>query len=60
MLTCVVTYAYHYTGSSPDWTINTTWLQRVSTVVDMALASGLYVITNMHHGKYSPGYAIHQ
>ncbi|KAM0819957.1 putative Endoglucanase B [Seiridium cardinale] len=47
-----VTYADHFTGSSPDWTINSTWLQRVSDVVDMALDSGLYVITNMHHDSW--------
>ncbi|KAH8203160.1 hypothetical protein TruAng_002681 [Truncatella angustata] len=47
-----VTYAYHFTGSSPDWTIDSTWLQRVSDVVDMALASGLYVVTNVHHDSW--------
>lgn len=46
-----VTYGYHYVGSSPDWTINSTWLQRVSDVIDMATSRGLYVLTNMHHGK---------
>ena len=45
-----MTYTYHFTSGSPDWTINATWLQRVSDVVDMATARGLYVITNMHHG----------
>ncbi|KAK6212431.1 hypothetical protein LQW54_005205 [Pestalotiopsis sp. IQ-011] len=47
-----VTYADHFTGTSPDWTINSTWLQRVSDVVDMALNSGLYVITNVHHDSW--------
>ncbi|KAI1842406.1 hypothetical protein JX266_011447 [Neoarthrinium moseri] len=47
-----VTYTHHFTGSSPDWTINSTWLQRVSKVVDMALSSGLYVITNVHHDSW--------
>jgi hypothetical protein len=46
-----VTYTDHYVSSSPDWTINATWLQRVSDVVDMATSRGLYVITNMHHGR---------
>ncbi|KAK3942468.1 glycoside hydrolase [Diplogelasinospora grovesii] len=44
-----VTYADHFVSGSPDWTINSTWLQRVSDVVDMATSKGLYVITNMHH-----------
>ncbi|KAH8651271.1 glycoside hydrolase superfamily [Xylariales sp. PMI_506] len=47
-----VTYAYHYTGSSPSWTIDPTWLQRVSDVVDMAVEAGLYVVTNMHHDSW--------
>lgn len=46
----VVTYADHFIGSSPDWTIDPVWLQRVSDVVDLALARDLYVVTNMHHG----------
>ncbi|KAI5920160.1 putative cellulase [Camillea tinctor] len=47
-----VTYADHYVGSSPDWTIDPDWLQRVSDVVDMALDAGLYVLTNMHHDSW--------
>ncbi|KAI0475707.1 glycoside hydrolase family 5 protein [Xylariaceae sp. FL0804] len=47
-----VTYADHFTGSSPDWTIDPAWLQRVSAVVDMALDAGLYVVTNMHGDSY--------
>ncbi|KAI0127325.1 putative cellulase [Xylariales sp. AK1849] len=47
-----VTYADHFNGSSPTWTIDPVWLQRVSDVVDMALASGLYVITNAHHDSW--------
>ncbi|KAK3326006.1 glycoside hydrolase superfamily [Apodospora peruviana] len=46
-----VTYAEHFVRGSPNWTINATWLQRVSDVIDMATARGLYVITNMHHGE---------
>jgi endoglucanase len=46
-----VTYADHFTTASPDWTINPDWLQRVSDVVDMALDAGLYVLTNVHHGR---------
>lgn len=45
-----VTWAYHFTGSSPDWTVDPTWLQRVSDVVDMIVARGLYAIVDVHHG----------
>lgn len=48
-----MTYADHFTGKSPDWTIDPAWLKRVSEVVDMALDRDLYVITNIHHGMYS-------
>lgn len=51
-----VTYAEHYVTGSPSWTINATWLQRVSDVVDMATSKGLYVITNMHHGMSTPAF----
>ncbi|KAJ5803725.1 uncharacterized protein N7518_000028 [Penicillium psychrosexuale] len=37
-----VTWAYHFTGGSPDWTVDPAWLQRVSDVVDMIVARGLY------------------
>ncbi|KAI1073575.1 glycoside hydrolase family 5 protein [Whalleya microplaca] len=47
-----VTYADHFTGSSPDWTVDPEWLQRVSDVVDMAVDAGLYVLTNMHHDSW--------
>lgn len=47
-----VTYADHYTGGSPDWTIDPAWLQRVSDVVDMALDRDLYVVTNVHHDSW--------
>ncbi|KAK0652386.1 glycoside hydrolase superfamily [Cercophora newfieldiana] len=48
-----VTYADHFVSGSPEWKINSTWLQRVSDVVDMATSQGLYVITNMHHDSWS-------
>jgi endoglucanase len=44
-----VTWANHFTGSSPDWTVNATWLQRVADVVDMVTTRGLYTIVNVHH-----------
>ncbi|KAK5656751.1 hypothetical protein OQA88_4299 [Cercophora sp. LCS_1] len=48
-----VTYHEHYVAGSPDWRINSTWLQRVSDVVDMATKRDLYVITNMHHDSWN-------
>ncbi|KAI1436634.1 putative cellulase [Xylaria sp. CBS 124048] len=47
-----VTYADHFTDTSPDWTIDPAWLQRVSDVVDEALDAGLYVLTNIHHDSW--------
>ncbi|KAI0453620.1 putative cellulase [Xylaria acuta] len=47
-----VTYADHFTGTSPEWAIDAEWLQRVSDVVDMALDAGLYVLTNVHHDSW--------
>jgi endoglucanase len=47
-----VTWAYHFTSSSPDWTVNATWLQRVSDVVDMSTARGFYTIVNVHHDSW--------
>ncbi|KAJ6107107.1 Immunoglobulin E-set [Penicillium sp. IBT 18751x] len=47
-----VTYAYHFTGSSPDWTVDPDWLQRVSDVVDMVTSLGLYTIVNVHHDSW--------
>ncbi|KAK7754404.1 hypothetical protein SLS62_003697 [Diatrype stigma] len=47
-----VTYTHHFTGESPDWTIDPDWLQRVSDVVDMAVERDLYVITNVHHDSW--------
>ncbi|KAJ5957986.1 Immunoglobulin E-set [Penicillium vulpinum] len=47
-----VTWAYHFTGSSPDWTVDPAWLQRVSDVIDMIVARGLYVIVDVHHDSW--------
>ncbi|KXG51480.1 Immunoglobulin E-set [Penicillium griseofulvum] len=47
-----VTYADHFTGSSPDWTVDPAWLQRVSDVVDMIVARGLYAIVDVHHDSW--------
>ncbi|KAF2198955.1 endoglucanase B [Delitschia confertaspora ATCC 74209] len=48
-----VTWAYHFTGSSPDWTVDPKWLQRVEDVVDMVTTRGLYTIVNAHHDSTS-------
>ncbi|ESZ94173.1 glycoside hydrolase family 5 protein [Sclerotinia borealis F-4128] len=48
-----VTWAYHFVSSSPSWTVNTTWMDRVETVVDQALATGMYVILNVHHDSWT-------
>ncbi|TPX17621.1 uncharacterized protein E0L32_012066 [Thyridium curvatum] len=45
----LVTYTDHFLTGSPSWTIDPSWLQRVSDVVDMATERGFYVVTNMHH-----------
>ncbi|KAA8568251.1 hypothetical protein MFRU_034g00720 [Monilinia fructicola] len=47
-----VTWAYHFVTSSPSWTVNSTWMDRVETVVDQALATGLYVVLNVHHDSW--------
>ncbi|PMD33127.1 glycoside hydrolase family 5 protein [Hyaloscypha variabilis F] len=47
-----VTWAYHFVDSSPTWTVNATWMDRVETVVDEALALGLSVILNAHHDSW--------
>ncbi|KAL9058181.1 MAG: hypothetical protein Q9162_001905 [Coniocarpon cinnabarinum] len=44
-----VTWTDHFTGGAPDWTVDPTWLQRVSDVVDAALERDLYVLVNVHH-----------
>jgi endoglucanase len=44
-----ITWAFHFTSQSPDWTVDAKWLQRVEDVVDMVLSRGLYAIVNAHH-----------
>ena len=34
------------------YTIHTEWMERVKTVVDWAIADGMYVIINSHHDNY--------
>ena len=47
-----MTWAYHFVDSSPTWTVNATWMDRVETVVDEALGLGVYVILNVHHDSW--------
>ena len=42
------TYVTH-TGSGPNYTIDSAWLQRVQQVVDYAYKNKMYVILNIHH-----------
>lgn len=45
-----------HVSEAPQYTIDETWLKRVTTVVDYALDMGMYVIINSHHdnGIYCP------
>jgi len=43
-----VTWTNHI-SSSPDYTISSSWLDRVQEVVDWCIAEDLYVIINIHH-----------
>lgn len=47
-----VTWAYHFTSQSPDWTVDPLWLQRVSDVVDMITARRFHTIVNVHHDSW--------
>lgn len=38
-------------GDSPEWTVNSKWLQRVSTVIDMVTSLGFSTIVNVHYGQ---------
>jgi endoglucanase len=44
-----ITWAFHFTSQSPEWTVDAKWLQRVEDVVDMVLSRGFYAIVNVHH-----------
>ncbi|KAL3490957.1 glycoside hydrolase superfamily [Aspergillus germanicus] len=47
-----VTWTHHFTGGSPDWTVDPEWLQRVSDVLDMITSRDLYAIVNVHHDSW--------
>ncbi|MGN0114511.1 MAG: glycoside hydrolase family 5 protein, partial [Acutalibacteraceae bacterium] len=36
-------------GVAPDYTISTTWMNRVKTIVDLIMDNDMYLIINMHH-----------
>jgi endoglucanase len=46
-----VTWKGHF-GSSPSYTIDSTWLNRVQEVVDYAIDDSMYVILNSHHDEW--------
>ncbi len=43
-----VTWSLHM-GPGPDYSVESAFLERVATVVDQAIAAGLYAIINVHH-----------
>lgn len=47
-----VSWSKHITDSS-NYTIDSTWINRVKEVVDYAYNQGMYVILNVHHDNYS-------
>ena len=46
-----VSWHNHITDKQ-SYTIETNWMNRVKTVVDWAIADGMYVIINSHHDNY--------
>jgi len=48
-----VSWSKHVTGS--NYTIDSTWMNRVKEVVDWAIDDGMYVILNVHHDNYFAG-----
>ncbi|KAK3403352.1 glycoside hydrolase superfamily [Sordaria brevicollis] len=50
-----VTYSDHFLHptSLTNHTISPAWLDRVSSVIDMATSRGLLVVTNMHHDSWA-------
>ncbi|EHK96385.1 putative endoglucanase B [Glarea lozoyensis 74030] len=47
-----VTWAYHFTSDSPTWQVDKTFMDRVETVVDQALALDFSVVLNVHHDSW--------
>ncbi|MEU6784927.1 cellulase family glycosylhydrolase [Nonomuraea angiospora] len=46
-----ITWTDHQSGTAP-YTIDTAWMARAKQVVDMALASDLHVLINVHHDSW--------
>ena len=44
---------YNHMGPSPDYTIETEWMDRVEEVANYALDANMYVIINIHHDDYN-------
>ncbi|KAK4555133.1 hypothetical protein LTR86_007899 [Recurvomyces mirabilis] len=44
-----ITWTDHFVSGSPSWSVNATWLQRVSDVVDESVSRGFHTIVNVHH-----------
>ncbi len=40
---------YTHVGSAPDYTIDSTWLDRVEEIVNYVLDNDMYAIINLHH-----------
>ena len=43
---------HNHLSDKRTYTINTEWMERVKTVVDWAIADGMYVIINSHHDNH--------
>lgn len=50
-----VTWTGHF-GDAPDFTIESSWLNRVKEVVDYAYKRNIYVILNLHHEDWNYPY----
>lgn len=42
----------NYTGKTPPYTVNASWLKRIEQVADWGLDRGLYIIINAHHDEW--------
>jgi aryl-phospho-beta-D-glucosidase BglC (GH1 family) len=42
----------NYTGKTPPYKVNETWLKRIEEVADWGLKRGLFVIINSHHDDW--------
>ena len=48
----VPTTWYNHMGPAPDYKIDDEWMDRVETVINFSLNSGMYTILNIHHDDY--------